>query len=310
MQKARHAAIAGFVLLSILALPGPAAGAEMSTFSETYQVRVGSGDIPTTSAREPAGWSVEQRYVAQHGTTETTATFDIPAGAQVLAAACSCGNVTTTSGAGTLTVHVAASVPAGAVTLTVTTTQPADSALALNLRALDASSVAVVYVPNGSEAHASVALDAARSPGASTDGSAQIVVFPNLPSAFWLTVAPTSATSPPAATGAPIQWNYIAAAFILGCLVWSYLVGKGAVQKRSRKQVAGTAAHVEAAKRESPAILETRKRALMAALKDIELAHQNREVEDAPYDAVKADLKAQTVTVMRALDEAASKKEP
>jgi len=50
------------------------------------------------------------------------------------------------------------------------------------------------------------------------------------------------------------------------------------------------------------AVLEGKKRALMAALKEVEVAKMNNEMPPEVYDAVKADLKKQAVTVMRALE--------
>jgi len=41
----------------------------------------------------------------------------------------------------------------------------------------------------------------------------------------------------------------------------------------------------------------------MAALKEVEVAKMHNEMAPEVYDAVKADLKKQTVTVMRALEE-------
>jgi hypothetical protein len=140
------------------------------------------------------------------------------------------------------------------------------------------------------------------SPGASTDGQSTIQVFSGLPDPFWISVAPAAAAAPPPSAGFP--WLYSGAAFVLGCIAWSLLVSRGLVQRRSRKQTAAVAAHVEASRSETPALLEGRKRALMAGLKELELARQANEIDVATYDQLKAELKRETVIVMRALDEA------
>ncbi|MFO1536051.1 MAG: hypothetical protein ABR586_10330, partial [Thermoplasmatota archaeon] len=88
---------------------------------------------------------------------------------------------------------------------------------------------------------------------------------------------------------------------------WAFLVQRGMVQARGRKQVAQVAAHTEAAAQDPPAVLEGKKRALLAALKEVELARQSQEMDTPTYDAVKAEFKKQAVTVMRALETADGK---
>lgn len=119
-----------------------------------------------------------------------------------------------------------------------------------------------------------------------------------LASPFVVTVT-SAAVAPPAG---PNPWIYAAVAFVAGCILWALLVRGGMVQKRSRRQSVATAAHEEIAAKEPRPVLEGRKRALMAALKEVEIAHQAKEMDTATYDAVKAGLKRETVNVMRALE--------
>lgn len=58
---------------------------------------------------------------------------------------------------------------------------------------------------------------------------------------------------------------------------------------------------------ESRSVLEARRRTLMAALKELEVAHEAKEVPDEAYAPLKEEYKAQAVRVMRSLEE---KKEP
>ena len=54
---------------------------------------------------------------------------------------------------------------------------------------------------------------------------------------------------------------------------------------------------------ESRAVLEARRRTLLAALKELETAHETREVPDDAYGPLKEEYKAQAVRVMRSLEE-------
>lgn len=58
---------------------------------------------------------------------------------------------------------------------------------------------------------------------------------------------------------------------------------------------------------ESREMLDARRRTLMVALKELELAHESKEIPDAAYAPLKEEYKAQAVRVMRSLEE---KKEP
>lgn len=64
---------------------------------------------------------------------------------------------------------------------------------------------------------------------------------------------------------------------------------------------------VKGGEMESATMLEARRRALMAALKELETAHDAKEIPDEVHGALKEEFKAQTVRVLRTLEE---KKEP
>lgn len=288
------------VLVLLLAL---ATAAAQPNLTQAYQLRAGLGDISTTSAHEPAGnWSMEQRLMASHsaGTSES-ATLTIPAGARVLSAHCDC-NATTSIRSDSVTFTFSANNPTGKLLVTVATTQTPDTALAGSLSIPTSDSVAILYVPNGFSAEAAKTFT---SPGRSTDGQSTIQLYGEsggLAGTFWYAVHPTQSGTAVAAPAAGIPWVWLAGGVVVGAIVWALLVSRGMVQARSRKQVVATAAHVEAAREESAPVLEGRKRALMAALKEIEVAKMNQEMDPAVYDAVKADFKKQAVTVMRALE--------
>jgi hypothetical protein len=301
-------ALLAAVLLASAALP--AASAQPPTFTQAWQVRGALGDIPTTAATEPGGsWNLEQRFtLAFTNTTAKTVAFRLPAGATLANASCTCGATPSASGRD-VTFQLGASTPSGTHTLTVLSTQPGAAAIAFDLqRPVSAGDgVVILYVPNGSVADAPVA---DHGPGSSTDGSARIYEFigDSLPQPFWASVHPgTAATAPndDAGEGFELEWPWaLGLGLLLGIVLWALLVQKGAVQRKGRKQVAATAAHVEAAQSEPAPVLEGRKRALLAALKEVEVARMNNEMPPEVYDAVKADFKKQAVTVMRALETA------
>lgn len=286
------------------------ASAQPMTFTQAWQVRGAVGDIPTTAAAEPAGaWNVEQRFtLAFTNTSVQTVTFRMPAGATLANASCTCGATASTSGRD-VTFQLGASTPSGTHTMTVLSTQPAAQALALDLqRPVAAGDGAVIlYVPNGSTVDAPVANSG---PGSTTDGTAHIFLFEGdpLPQPFWASIHPGSAVATggdDGDSGFELEWPWaLGLGLLAGIVLWAFLVQKGAVQRKGRKQVVATAAHVEAAAAEPAPVLEGRKRALLAALKEVEVARMNNEMPPEVYDAVKADFKKQAVTVMRALETA------
>jgi hypothetical protein len=176
----------------------------------------------------------------------------------------------------------------------------------------DPSQVLVVYAPTGTDASLPAG---ARKVGTSTDGTSVIHFVAGsasdpLPHPLWLAVHPQGAADGGAqreAAKPTLDWLLMGVAFFLGMVLWAFLVSRGAVQRRSRKQVVATAPHAEAA-REGQAVLEARKLALMAGLKELEMARMNKQVDDAAYDQVKGEFKAEAVTTMRAIEETGGKK--
>lgn len=87
---------------------------------------------------------------------------------------------------------------------------------------------------------------------------------------------------------------------ITGFLIALVLARRGHIAQKAKKfEKGGTM--------ESRDMLEARRRTLMAALKELELAHESKEIQDSAYAPLKEEYKAQTVRVMRNLEE---KKEP
>lgn len=158
----------------------------------------------------------------------------------------------------------------------------------------------VLYAPTGTHIQSSINLQ--KVGVAASDPSLELYSG-NANGAFWFIVSPIA---PETVTVSDSSFDFTALAIgiIGGIALWAFLVKGGFVQKRQRKQVAATAVHKEVAKKETPEALEGRKRVLMAALKELEVAKMNQDIETEAYDTLKADFKKQTVTVMRALEEA------
>ncbi|HUR60980.1 MAG TPA: hypothetical protein VM286_01270 [Candidatus Thermoplasmatota archaeon] len=300
------------LLLLAVALLSPPAHAQME-FSQPYQVRAAAGDIPSTQGTvEKAGtWNVEQLLVVTHANgTAQTLHLNLPAGATSEAVTCTCPRMTSQAQDGAITVTLAADNPQGPATVRVLSSQPFSTSLGFSLRApteAPKDAAVILYVPRGSTFEAPAK---ASSPGSSTDGASTIQAFAfdagaPMPDPFWATIHPGTSTSSQPAAGFP--WLPLLGGLLLGILLWAFLVQRGIVQKRGRKQVAQVAAHAEIAASDPPAVLEGKKRALLAALKEVELAKQASQMDNATYDAVKADFKRQAVNVMRALDEGAGK---
>ena len=294
--------------LAVLAAALPA-NAQQPTFSQAFQLRGAVGDIPTTNVTEPPGaWNMEQRLTVQfQNTSSAQHAFQIPAGARLVNATCSCNPSQFTATASSVVFTFPTTQASGSYVLTVTTTQGAGESfgfhLDLPIEAGPEDRVAILYIPRGSS------YDAAAEPATSlpsTNGQATILQFNEPPSPFWASIHPDSAISSGDDGDDDAMWREwlvpVLLGLVLGAILWAVLVSKGVVQKKSRRQVASTAAHVEAAATDPPAVLEGKKRALLAALKEIEVAKMNNEMPPEVYDLVKADLKKQAVTVMRALE--------
>lgn len=310
---------AALLLTLLVALPSvPLAGAQMTEngFTGNSHLRLAYGDVPLSPAVEPDGrWNAVEYHRVHHSGGALLETFDITPGFAVDGVTCTCGNVTVTD-ATAFMVSSKGDVAAGdyvlALSYHMVRLEQATFPAAIVFRPLISGPwTATLYLRQGQSVYSRWA-ETATLPGAShpeytihsfggDDGASQSPVF-ELNSAAGVAAAPGS---PSGLAQSP--WAYAAAAFILGALVWAFLVRQGIVQKRTRRQAVAVAAHDEAGK-EPTAVLEGRKRALMAALKEVELAKMGREMDNATYDVVKADLKRQTVAVMRALEAAPDKK--
>jgi hypothetical protein len=302
-----------FLLLALAALLLAAPVNAQMDFGQSYQVRAGVGDLPSTPAAERAGtWNVEQRLAVTLNGTARDLHFTLPVGSGLETVSCTCLHFTHQAKAGSVTVTLAANNTGNTATVTVLSSQPFATAVAFSLRAppeAGKDAAVILFVPNGST-FAAPGTPSTTLP--TTDGTATIQAFTfnaaaPLPDPYWAAIHPgTTAAAPvPAAQGFP--WLQAGAAFVLGIALWALLVQRGLVQKRARKQVAQVAAHTEIAAQDSAAVLEGKKRALLAALKEVEMAKQSQEMDTATYDAVKAEFKRQAVTVMRAIDEGAGK---
>lgn len=306
----RRVALLSLALVAALAAL-PTAPAQPPTFSEAFQVRAAEGDIPTTGDIEPAdAWNVEQRVLVAATNTSRAVTLQLPVGSSLVNASCTCGGQATINGRD-VTFQVSGS---GQQTVTVLSSQTMGRAFGFEVKRPSgaADTVVVLYVPLAYEVEAPIE---GTSPGLSTDGSARIVQYRgSVPDPFWAALHVATAAGgddggddEPAAGAAGINpWLMLAIGVLVGVIVWAFLVSRGAVQAKGRRQVTQTAAHVEAAANDPPAVLEGKKRALLAALKEIEVAKMNNEMPPEVYDSVKADLKKQAVTVMRALESSAA----
>lgn len=279
--------------LLVLLLVAPLAAQPMddlSRINQDHAVKLAFGDIPLTTAVEPAGAWNGVAYAKG-----AAATFVLPNGAAYDGTDCSCANFTVSRTGDRFELTTNASA-----TFAFRFHFPALTALAFSVPGQSTATQIIVYAQDGFAVTSNLVRQGEALP--TTDGTRFIHSF-ELPAggnAAWFTVHPSITTVAPAKSP---DYLMLAAGIILGALVWAMLVGRGLVQKRSRKQVVATAAHVEAAKTEPRPVLEARKRVLVAALKELELAKQENQVDTPTYDVVKADLKKQAVTAMRALEE-------
>lgn len=290
------------VLLAALVL-SPAMAQTMTVTSE-HQVRIGFGDLPSTNEPETAGvWNVEHRVTIPEGENRT---ITLPAGHQL--------GVTHVDDEAEFEIaivnrtlqlfcHEADPNNEAGICLIVVPHFIGGSvdAFGMALRVLSDNTV-IVYASNGLEV---------------VSGSDNLVgddfYFPETTQLihqyqvdngrFWMTVQPESFTVEVPEPASFHAWQGLVLGLLIGAGVWYLLVRQGMVQKRHRKQVAGTAAHKTAAAKENKATLEWRRRAMLAAMKELELARADQNIDLEAYDLLKADFKKQTVTVMRALEE-------
>lgn len=287
-----------WIALLALALPAVAQPTEFS-FNEDYLARAGMGDLPITAIVEPAGWNVVEYMRVNHDGNLS----QIPMGGQlvtIVAASCECGNVTIDGSRLILGADVAAGTHVVRLTRNFGETSSLDMSLAIHR---GEAARMVVYLPN----EYAVLTDAWQTSGGlvcttapctieeyTFSGNLNMLV---VPAAF----APEAGTDNDNGDALLDEYGLALLGILLGAAIWSYLVKSGYVQKR-RSQEVKVAAHVEAATTESKDILTARKRVLMAGLKELEKAKMGKEIDTDVYDSLKAQLKKETVTVMRAIE--------
>lgn len=272
------------------------ASAQPMNWSETHQVRIAYGDIPSTNATEaPSQWNFHETVLVN--TSIGQLTWVVPAGHVYLDIDCECAFALDDSEAPLYRI----AFPEGDDEVAMTFMHAAKGDLtgfATGMTLGDDARV-FIYAADGTAVRGPVAptnvLPAASAPGFN-------VYDFEAAGPFWFSIAPAAAVEQEPAPFVTF-WG-LALGTLAGMAIWSLLVKQGVVQKRVRKQVAAVAAHKEVAKKESKDTLAARKRVLMAGLKELEVAKMNKDVELEVYDALKGELKKETVTVMRALEEA------
>lgn len=320
MQAGSRTLLAALLVATLVALAAPATAklSDATDFTTSALVRGAIGDIPLTTPVEPAGRLNVVEYVRlTHAQgSASSASFTLPAGATVDGAECTCESAVTLreepQGGRVVTVPANESMGSPVVALRFHVESAKAFTVALAAPTVGTGTTWNLYVPDGTSASSTLGAattlpSTADHPGltihnwvvdtaSAASANAGFSFYPAAASTTGTTVTPTSGSSMP--------WLWLVGGVLLGAIVWAFLVSKGMVQSRSRKQVVAVAAHVEAAKTEPVPVLEAKKRFLMGAMKDIEIAKQNNELDNATYDAVKADFKKQTVTVMRAIETA------
>ncbi len=269
-------------------------------FTEDYLARVGHGDLTLVDGAEPSdAWTIAEYVRFDHDGNQTRIAGVAPADRIDLD--CTCGNFTIENGEAIIGNNVAAGQH---VIRLVRSMSGSEFTGSLVLFDAAKTSRLVAYVPEGKVLLAGVAPTAGfactAAQGACTIHEvspvrgASLAIVPA--GVYAAPVAPT-----PDEDGFLGEWGPAILGILVGIALWSYLVSKGVVQKR-RKQEVAKAAHVEAAATESQETLTARKRVLMAGLKELEKAKMTKEIETDVYDALKAELKKETVIVMRALE--------
>ncbi len=314
MHKARTTLILATLAVATLATLAAPSQAQPA-LDQAHIVRAGTGDIPATvDVQEPAGfWNVDETRTTPHTTgNHTDATFTLPVGSTFgILASSNCNGTTLAPAGNQYTYRIDANTPSGDCTLTFTHRRAVDATRAFGFTVtvpsdLEDDTAIILYLPKG------YALTGPRTPDvvlpSALDGDRTTMhafygtTDRPLTGTIWFAAAPSAATTTVADEAFP--WIPVIIAVLIGALGWAFLVQRGIVQKRSRKQVAAVAAHKEVASKEPRAVLEGRKRVLMAALKELEVAKMNGDMDVPTYDALKAELKRETVTVMRALEAA------
>ncbi|MGB0652676.1 MAG: hypothetical protein ACPGQL_05700 [Thermoplasmatota archaeon] len=308
----RYTALATLLAALVLAASAPAAAQDAMNTDAAYLVRGALGDIPLTDATEAAGlWNVVEIRTFAHTEGNTTGIlFTAPAGSTGANLGCDCNGPVSVDGV-TFRLDVPADEPSGTYTATFSHSRPVDTdawgfVFPRVPEAVRDDAAFRFYVPEGTLVAGP--MDGTSLPSTAAHPGLTIFAFEGTAAApvdetVWFSAYPESTqVAGPSDTG--FDFMALAMGLILGAALWAVLVARGMVQARQRKQVVSAPTHKEVAQKESAKVLEGRKRLLMAALKDLELAKAKDELETEVYDALKADFKKQTVTVMRALEEA------
>jgi hypothetical protein len=277
-----------------LLLHAAAAQDDVLDLDETHEYRIAFGDIPSTSVAEPAA----QWNVLEHHDLNGTDVF-LPLNPLAITPVLSLRGAPAEAAREDLGYRITFDEGA-AGTFRVR--------LSYGLAGQSDRFVATLAVPDASPGHCVLYLDPgariafvnAQSSGQMPAGERTLHDFPGVIGTFAVQVGAESV--PPGPTGG-FDWTMLVIGLLVGAAVWAILVRQGVVQKRTRKQTATVAAHKQAAAREDKPTLEGRKRLLMAALKELEMAKIQKEIDAPTYDALKADFKRQAVTTMRALEE-------
>ncbi len=291
-----HKWLLAAALLVLIAVPATAQPTEYG-FTEDYLARVGMGDLSLVDGNEPAdAWTVAEYVRFQHDGNETRIAGI--AAADQIALDCTCENFTMDADAAV----IGTDVTAGQYVLRHVRSIAGDNfAGSLTLFAGQTTSRLVAYVPDGM-----ILLAGAQTGDGLVCSQGGCTIHEVAPvRGADLVIAPAGVFVAPVPEvedeGIIAEWGPAVLGILVGIALWSYLVGKGLVQKR-RKQEVAKAAHVEAAAAESQDTLAARKRVLMAGLKELEKAKMTKEIDTDVYDALKAELKKETVVVMRALE--------
>lgn len=285
-----------FLLLALLLLAAPVAAQPTEFgFSTDYHARVAVGDVPLTEATEPEGQVNTLEYLRfAHDGNESLLT--VPTG--YVNSGCTCASFSTNGD----TITVGNTVEAGDYVFWVLRQAPVATTFGVDLPLLaihDGSAQVNLYVPTGNDVTSAFASNEL----VCTTGACTIHTFTGDLTGFWASVHPAvTAPAAPVVQEDGFGILELVLGLLIGAGVWFLLVQKGFVQARTRKQVVAKAAHEEVAATESKDVLTARKRILMAGLKELELAKMKSEVDDATYDALKAELKREAVTTMRALE--------
>lgn len=297
-------AFMGMVLLLLVA---PVAAQQNGIFPEAHQYRLGFSDLEHTDAVEDAGeWHlhIESQFLNLNDTFSTA--YVLPDGFSFQGATVDCTlncsvQVRSRTAEGELPVEITP-LDAGSFNATLGLTLRGPSNLEYFGTEIDMpeDSLLIVYVFDqdvvASKAAGSV-LPSITQPGVThylfrgEEGPLRVSVLPA-----------GTIPDPTPAVKEGFSLVIVLGAFVLGVALWYVLVQQGLVQAKKRKQVVSKAAHQTIT--DDKPTLEARKRVLLAALKELELAKGSGDLDLGIYDQLKAQYKKEAVTVLRALETA------